>query len=110
MEIIKEQFNELILAMREKTALLIVDSTSKGDKCVFSLVYYDKERKCYNAFSPLLKNLGFRQSKVDYSLFITHCAGRFSLYVFDNIGIELKQHVFELPNDWFDIIQSQNAI
>ncbi len=109
-DILKDQFNELVKAMRNKTALLIVDSSSKAEKCVFSLVYFDMELKKYCAFSPLLREIGIRQSKRDYNLFITYCAGRFSLYVWDNIGIELKNHGFELPDDWYDLIQNQNAI
>lgn len=109
-DLIKDQFNELVKAMRNKTALLIVDSSSKAEKCVFSLVYFDMNMKKYYAFSPLLKGIGIRQSKKDVDLFITYCAGRFSLYVWDNIGTELKNHGFELPDDWYDLIQNQNAI
>ena len=109
-DILKDQFSELVKAMRNKTALLIVDSSSKGDSCVFSLIYFDTEFKKYYSFTPLLRNIGIRQSKRDVDLFITHCAGRFSLYVWDNIGIELKKHGFELPDDWNHLIQNQNAI
>ena len=36
-DLIKDQFNELVKAMRNKTALLIVDSSSKGEKvCLLS--------------------------------------------------------------------------
>ena len=109
-DLIKEQFNELVKAMRNKTALLIVDSTSKAEKCVFSLVYFDTEFKKYYTFSPLLKEIGIRQSKKDVNLFITYCAGRYALYILDNIGMELKKHGFELPDDWYNLIQNQNAI
>lgn len=109
-DILKDQFNELVKAMRNKTALLIIDSQSKAEKCVFSLIYFDTEIKKYRAFSPLLRKIGIRQSKRDVDLFITYCAGRFALYVWDNIGIELKNHGFELPDDWYDLIQNQNAI
>ena len=109
-EIIKDQFNELVKSMRNKTALLIVDSSSKAEKCVFSLVYFDTESKRFCTFSPLLKKIGIRQSKRDINLFITYCAGRFALYVWDNIGVELRKHGFELPDDWNDLIQNQNAI
>ena len=109
-EILKDQFTELVKAMRNKTALLIVDSSSKAEKCVFSLVYFDAENKKYYAFSPLLRAIGIRQSRKDVDLFITYCAGRFCFYVWDNIGIELKNHGFELPDDWHELTQSQNAI
>lgn len=109
-DLMKDQFNELVKAMRHKTALLIIDSQSKAEKCVFSLIYFDTEFKTYRAFSPLLRKIGIRQSKRDVDLFITYCAGRFALYVWDNIGIELKKHGFELPDDWYNLIQNQNAI
>ena len=109
-DILKDQFRELVKSMRNKTALLIVDSSSKAEKCVFSLIYFDAELKKYYAFSPLLKGIGIRQSKKDVDLFITYCAGRYALYVWDNIGIELKKHGFELPDDWYNLIQNQNAI
>lgn len=107
---LEDQFNDLVKAMRERTALLIVDSASKESTCIFSLVYFNAEFKKYYPFTPLLRNIGFRQSKRDVDLFITHCAGRFSFYAWDNIGIELKKNGFELPDDWNSLIQNQNAI
>lgn len=109
-EIMIDQFNELVKALREKTALLIVDSKSKYEKCVFSLGYFDVERKTFNTFSYLLKKIGFRQSKSDVNLFTTYCAGRFNLWVFENIGQELRGAGFTLPNDWNEIIYNQNSI
>lgn len=109
-EILKDQFDELVKSMRNKTALLIIDSSSKAEKCVFSLIYFDPELKKYYAFSPLLKGIGIRQSRKDVDLFITYCAGRYALYVWDNIESALRKYGFELPDDWHVLIQNQNAI
>ena len=52
-DLFKDQFNELVKAMRNKTALLIVDSSSKAEKCVFSLIYFDTEFKKYYALGTV---------------------------------------------------------
>ena len=113
-EILKDQFSELVKSLREKTALLIVDSSSKYEKCVFTLGYFDVERKQFCLFSPLLKAIGFPQyghaSWVDTNLFVTYCSGRFNLWVFENIGQNLKGTGCELPKDWHQIIQNQNSV
>lgn len=96
-------------AVKEHTLLIIIDSKSKGNKAVFSLVYYSTIARYYYTLSYLLRELGFRQS-TDDDLFITYCAGRYSLFILDNIGIELKNRGVELPEWWDKEIQNQNVI
>lgn len=105
----KEQVEDFFQAVKEHTLLIIIDSKSKGSKAVFSLVYYDTKTKNYYTFSWMLRELGFRQS-TDDDLFITHCAGRYSLFILDNIGQELKGKGIKLPEWWFNEIQYQNSI
>jgi hypothetical protein len=105
----KEQVECFFQAVMENTLLIIIDSKSKGSKAVFSLVYFNKENNNYYTFSWMLRELGFRQS-TDDDLFITHCAGRYSLFILDNIGQELKGKGVELPEWWDKEIQNQNAI
>lgn len=105
----KEQVECFFQAVKEHTLLIIIDSKSKGSKAVFSLVYYDTKTRNYYTFSWMLRELGFRQS-TDDDLFITHCAGRYSLFILDNIGIELKKRGVELPEWWDEEIQNQNVI
>jgi hypothetical protein len=99
-------------ALKEKTLLIIIDSTSKGSTAVFSLVSFAKKNDAYcgyKDYAPMLKELGFKQRKNE-SLFSTGCAGRFSLYILDNIGIELKGHGVRLPKNYHNWIQYQNCI
>lgn len=105
----KGQVECFFQAVKEHTLLIIIDSKSKGSKAVFSLVYYDTKTRNYYTFSWMLRELGFRQS-TDDDLFITHCAGRYSLFVLDNIGNELKKRGVELPEWWDKEIQNQNSI
>ena len=105
----KEQVECFFQTVKEHTLLVIIDSKSKGSKAGFSLVYYDTKKRNYYTFSWMLRELGFRQS-TDDDLFITHCAGRYSLFILDNIGIELKKRDVELPEWWDKEIQNQNAI
>lgn len=105
-----EQYNEYISALREKRILLVVDSKSKAEKCVFSLVHYDLQNKRYYDFSNLLSAIGMKQDKTWDDLFIAYCSGRYALYVFYVIGQHLKSFGFNLPDDYWDIIQSQSAI
>lgn len=104
-----EKLKEFFEAVKRHTLLIIIDSKSKGSKAVFSLVYYDTKTKNYYTFSWMLRELGFKQS-TDDDLFITHCAGRYSLFILDNIGIELKERGVELPEWWDKEIQNQNVI
>lgn len=104
----KEQVDRFFQAVKEHTLLIIIDSKSKADKAVFQLVYFDKENKIYRSFYGMLDELGFKYTKDNR--FITHCAGRYSLFILDNIGIELKNKGVELPLWWDKEIQSQNSI
>lgn len=113
----KEYFNEVVAkffkALEEKTILIIIDSASKADKAVFSLVYFrEKNNPCYGFenLAPMLRELGFKNYRNETSLFVTHCAGRFSLFILDNIGQELKRKGIELPDNYHALIQSQNVI
>ena len=104
----KEKMKEFFTAVKKHTLLIIIDSKSKGSKAVFSLVYYDTKTRNYYTFSWMLRELGFSPSTDD--LFITHCAGRYSLFSLDNIGIELRNRGVELPEWWDKEIQNQNSI
>ena len=98
-------------AVKKKTLLIVIDSKSKGYNAVFSLVSFVKKNEGYNGYkiySPMLRELGFKQK--DDDLFVTGCAGRFSLFILDNIGIELKKRGIKLPKDWYSWIQNQNCI
>lgn len=113
----KEHFNEMLSeffkAIKEKTLLIVIDSASKYEKAVFSLVSFRKKNSYgygYNNYAPLLKEIGMKNYGKHEDLFVTHCAGRFSLYILDNIGIELKRYGVKLPKDWHTHIQSQNCI
>lgn len=108
-DMFKGQVECFFQAVKEHTLLIIIDSKSKGSKAVFSLVYYDTKTRYYYAFSYMLRELGFRQS-TDEDLFITHCAGRYSLFILDNIGNELRGKGVELPEWWDKEIQNQNSI
>lgn len=112
----KELFNEMVQeffkAVRQKTLLIIIDSSSKNMTAVFSLVSFKKKNDGYYGYkdyAPMLKELGFRQRKNE-SLFSTGCAGRFSLYILDNIGQELRGKGVKLPKGWYNLIQNQNCI
>jgi len=113
----KERFNEILQsffkALKQKTLLIIIDSASKYDKAVFSMVAFKKKNDGFNGyedFAPLLKEIGFKNYRNERSLFVTHCAGRFSLYTLDNIGNELRRMGVTLPKGWYDWIQNQNCI
>lgn len=107
-----EVFNELVQnffeALRQKTLLIIIDSASKNEKAVFSLVSF-KDGK-YIDYSKMLKELGFKQYRGEDDLFVTYCAGRFSLFILDNIGSELRGRCIELPDDFYNNIQYQQHI
>lgn len=99
-------------AIKEKTLLIIIDSSSKNERAVFSLVSFNKKHDAssgYINYAKMLKELGFKNSK-DESLFVTYCAGRYSLYILDNIGNALKGKNIRLPKEWYNMIQYQNCI
>ena len=113
----KERFTELLKelfkAVKEKTLLIIIDSASKYDKAVFSLVSFRKKSTPgygYTSYAPLLKEIGLKNYRGESELFVTHCSGRFSLFILDNVGILLKGKGVKLPKGWHDQIQSQNCI
>lgn len=107
-EIFKEHIDCFFKAVKEHTLLIVIDSKSEADKAVFHLVYFDKENKRYLSFYGMLDELGFKYTKDNR--FITHCAGRYSFFILDNIGIELKKRGVELPKWWDKEIQNQNII
>lgn len=107
-EIFKEHVDAFFKAVKEHTLLIIIDSKSKADKAVFYLAYFDKLQNQYRQFEYLLKELGFKQLKG--RKFITYCAGRYSYYILDNIGIALKNQGVELPEWWDKEIQYQSSI
>lgn len=113
----EERFNELVKqffkAIKEKTLLIIIDTSSKGYTARFSLVSFKKKRSYndgYEYYSDMLKEIGFKNYKKQDDVFVTYCAGRFSLYILSNIGDELRKHGIRLPKDYYDMIQSQNCI
>lgn len=113
----KEVFNEMVQeffkAVKEKTLLIIIDSASKYEKAVFSIVSFREKNNYghgYENYAPMLKEIGMKNYGKHEDLFVTYCAGRFSLFILDNIGNEIKKHGVKLPKDWHNWIQSQNCI
>ncbi|MBR1414455.1 MAG: hypothetical protein IJ570_01140 [Prevotella sp.] len=107
----KERFDKLVQeffeALRQKRLLIIIDTASKNEKAVFSLVSFGEEIIKY---SGMLRVLGFKQYRKESDLFITYCSGRFSLFILDNIGHALRGKDIELPTGFYDWIQYQHAI
>lgn len=106
---------EFFKAVKEKTLLVVIDSASKGDKAVFRIVSFARKNEpCYGYtnYSNMLNELGFKhyRNNKQNDLYVTHCAGRFSLFILDNIGCELKGRGVELPNKYYEQIQYQNSI
>lgn len=95
-------------ALRKKTLLIIIDTASKNEKAVFSLVSMDGGKM--QRFSPMLMELGFKNYGTQKDLFVTYCAGRFSLFILDNIGSKLRGKGVELPDDFWSNIQEQHSI
>ena len=108
----KEKFDKLVQdffdALRQKTLLVIIDTASKNEKAVFSLVSMADGELL--RFSPMLMELGFKQWRKQSDLFVTYCAGRFSLFILDRIGNALKGKDVELPTDFHNLIQYQHCI
>lgn len=112
-----EKFNEMVKAffkaVKEKTILIIIDSASKNEKAVFSIVSFKKKNDApygYTDYAPMLKELGFKNYRGEDSLFVTYCAGPFSLYILDNIGEKMEGRGIRLPKGWHEWIQYQNRI
>ena len=95
-------------AVKNHSLLIVTDSASKGAKAVFSLVYWDGKQ--HRTFAAWLKELGFKQHRNEDDLFVTYCAGRFGLFILDNIGQELKGKGVKLPKWYFNEIQNQSII
>lgn len=108
----QENFNKMVQdffeALRQKTLLIIIDSASKNEKAVFSLVSIKDGQML--RFSPMLMELGFKNYRKERDLFFTYCAGRFSLYILDNIDSKLSGRGVELPTDFYNLIQYQHHI
>ena len=108
--------DEFFQALREHTLLIIIDSASKNGKAVFSLVSYVVEQTpgCvgnkYIYYSEMLQELGFKNYGKHENLFVNYCAGRYSLYILDDIGHALRGKGIELPKDYFQLIQYQSVI
>jgi len=103
-----EKLNEFFNAVKKHTLLIIIDSKSKGSKAVFKLAYFDSEKKTYYSLHAMLIELGLEM--VGGYRFITYCAGRYSYYILDNIGMALRNKGVELPEWWEQEIQKQNVI
>lgn len=107
-QIAQEAFDELVKAIRAKRAFLIVDSKSHGYTCYFQVCSIN-ERGIGYAYIGLMNFLGFKQWKNRMGTQegnITHCAGRFSFYVWDNIHTEAKKKGLEIPDDFGELIQN----
>lgn len=81
----QENFNKMVAdffeALRKKTLLVIIDTASKNEKAVFSLVSLVDGKM--QRFSPMLTELGFKNYGKHNDLFVTYCAGMFRLYIID---------------------------
>lgn len=110
--ITEERFNELVKAffraLKKKTLLIIIDTASKNEKAVFSLVSFTGGK--FENYSGMLKELGFKNYGKESDLFVTFCAGRFSLYILDNIGNALRGKGVKLSRSFYTDIQHQKAI
>lgn len=112
-----EKFNELVKAffkaVKERTLLVIIDSASRNEKAVFSLVSFKKKNDPfygYIDYANMLKELGFKNYRDKRSKFINYCAGRYSLYILDSIKEALRNRGVKIPIGWYDQVQDQHAI
>lgn len=80
-------------ALREHRLLVIIDSSSKGDKAQFRLVAYRPDNGIFYSCAPFLLELGFKPSKRHSEQFICYCAGRYSFFILDRIGELLSKRV-----------------
>ena len=108
----KEYFNKLVAsffeALRKKTLLIIIDTASKYEKAVFSLVSFSDGE--YVKYSGMLKELGFKQYRKQNDLYVTYCAGAFRCYIPANIFDRLKARGIDIPSDIYNIFQYQHCI
>lgn len=104
----KELTKKFFQALKKKTLLIIIDSASKNEKAIFSLVSFSGG-KLVN-YSEWLEELGFKQYRQEDVLFVTYCAGRYSLFILDNIGNELRGRGVRLSRSFYNDIQHQKII
>ena len=107
-QIAQELFDELVNDVREKRAFLIVDSKSHGYTCYFQVCSLGENGGSFT-YMGLMNFLGFKQWKNRMGTQegnITHCAGRFGFYVWDNILVEAKKKGLEIPEDFDALIQN----
>lgn len=115
-EIFLDFASRFLKAVKEKTLLVIIDSSSRGEgNAHFSLVSFHHKHDAsqgYTDFAPLLRELGFRAvGKSPYTSRFSHaCAGRYDLFILDAIGHRLRAAGVKLPKDYFHIIQHNNVI
>ena len=109
----KDKFNELLKeffkAVKQKKLLIIIDTASKNEKAIFSLVSFSKKNG-YTKYSNLLKEIGMKNYGKEDDLFVTYCSSRFSLFILDKIGNYLRGKGVRLPKGWYEWIQRQNCI
>ena len=109
----KQIVGDFFTALSEKTLLVIIDSASKNEKAVFSLVSFREKNNYgygYKNYACMLKKLGFKNYGKNEDLFVNYCTGRYSLYILDDIGSALRGKGVELPKDYYNWIQYQNCI
>ena len=107
-QIAQEIFDELVKAIREKRAFLIVDSKSHGYTCYFQVCSLGENGGSFT-YMGLMNFLGFKQWKNRMGTQkgnITHCAGRFGFFVWDNISTRACQKGLEIPEDFDALIQN----
>ena len=107
-QIAQELFDELVKAIREKRAFLIVGSKSHGYTCYFQVCSLGENGGSFT-YMGLMNFLGFKQWKNRMGTQegnITHCAGRFGFFVWDNILTEAKEKGLEIPDDFNELIQN----
>ena len=107
-QIAQELFDELVNDVREKRAFLIVDSKSHGYTCYFQVCSLGENGGSFT-YMGLMNFLGFKQWKNRMGTQegnITHCAGRFGFFVWDNILTEAKRKGLEIPDDFNELIQN----
>lgn len=107
-QIAQETFDGLVKAIREKRAFLIVDSKSHGYTCYFQVCSLGENGGSFT-YMGLMNFLVFKQWKNRMGTQeenITHCAGRFGFYVWDNILTEAKRKGLEIPEDFDALIQN----
>lgn len=98
----------------KKEILFAIDSRSKCETVRFSCISYNHEYALngetpYMDYRSFLEELGV---KVDnHGLLVHKCAGRYSLFIMEDIGIRLCNRGFSLPDNWTsEIIGNQNTL